>query len=833
MNRAALLLLVAALAGTSALAQRTDLSGIKICIDPGHGGNNPANDRYVVPDPGIEFWESESNFQKALLLKALLEAKGAWVILTRTTNTYPNDADEPSLSARSQLANDNNVDWFHSIHSNAFNGATNYTLVLLKEDIATRQPAFPEALTMSNIISPEIRKFLRTTSAEVRLDYTFYGGSSGGYNLGVLKNLIMPGQLSEGSFHDYFPETRRLMNNGYRKMEAYAIRNSFLQYYGVPADSRVIVAGIQKDFGTLAPINSSKVRLLPENRLSSGDNYNNGFYLFDSLAAGPLMVRFETPGRYPDSVDLNPTAGSLVLLDRVLQLSAAPAVAWTTPANNDTSVMPNTSISLQFTKPMDTASVRAAFSITPVVSGTTTWGQSNTLLVFKPDSVLQFLVTYTVRIDTPACGTDGKQIDGNGDGVPGDPFTCTFRTRVADVLAPVVVAAYPSDTDTVYTRNQVVNVTFNEPLKPSTVTTTNFVISPVGGRQLGRTVEYSEYGGKGGVTIFPSTPFAGGASYIASVNAVQDLFGNAVTSPVQWTFTVNGTGGSSNVTIDSLNLSVADWWQPKASGSTVGADSATWTAAAGRKIPGALIAGNPASAELKYVWTTGAADYLIREYLSGGAGRLVRFRKAGTILQVYIHGDGSGTEFRFALDDSVDAFPAGTGANHEVSRWIPITWVGWRLVEWDLESDSLGTWLGNGILEGDLRFDSFQIRKAPGGSAMSGLLFFDQLQLATKAVVGLPADEGGTVPETYSLEQNYPNPFNPTTTIRFSLPRAGDVTIRLYDVLGRAVGTVAEGSYQPGTYSVRFDASGLASGTYFYRMEAQGTRLVRKMLVTK
>ncbi|MRR12516.1 T9SS type A sorting domain-containing protein, partial [bacterium] len=66
-----------------------------------------------------------------------------------------------------------------------------------------------------------------------------------------------------------------------------------------------------------------------------------------------------------------------------------------------------------------------------------------------------------------------------------------------------------------------------------------------------------------------------------------------------------------------------------------------------------------------------------------------------------------------------------------------------------------------------------------------------------------------------------------------SLPRAGDVTIRLYDVLGRAVGTVAEGSYQRGTYSVRFDASGLASGTYFYRMEAQGTRLVRKMLVTK
>lgn len=54
---------------------RTDFSGLKFCIDPGHGGHNPANDRYVVPDPGIEFWESESNFQKALLLDTLLKQK--------------------------------------------------------------------------------------------------------------------------------------------------------------------------------------------------------------------------------------------------------------------------------------------------------------------------------------------------------------------------------------------------------------------------------------------------------------------------------------------------------------------------------------------------------------------------------------------------------------------------------------------------------------------------------------------------------------------------------------------------------------------------------------
>src|SRR5438093_10218493 len=85
-----------------ALAQRPNLNGLIFCIDPGHGGHN-SNDRHVIPDPGIDFWESESNFQKALLLKPLLEAKGATVILTRTSNDtigYPNpdDPDEPSLT---------------------------------------------------------------------------------------------------------------------------------------------------------------------------------------------------------------------------------------------------------------------------------------------------------------------------------------------------------------------------------------------------------------------------------------------------------------------------------------------------------------------------------------------------------------------------------------------------------------------------------------------------------------------------------------------------------------------------------------------------------------
>ena len=196
-----------------------------------------------MPEPGTEFWESESNFQKAMRLDTLLKARGAWVILTRYTNDYPNDADEPSLSARWQLANANNVNWFHSIHSNAtgwaINTTVNYTLVLVKEDQTTRQAVFPQAVVMGNLIGPSIQSKIRTQgrSTWTYLDFTFYGGPGVGFNLGVLNGLTMPGELSEGSFHDYFPETRQLMNNSYRKMEAYALRNAFMQYFGVPADT--------------------------------------------------------------------------------------------------------------------------------------------------------------------------------------------------------------------------------------------------------------------------------------------------------------------------------------------------------------------------------------------------------------------------------------------------------------------------------------------------------------------------------------------------------------------------------------------------------------------
>ena len=88
-------------------------------------------------------------------------------------------------------------------------------------------------------------------------------------------------------------------------------------------------------------------------------------------------------------------------------------------------------------------------------------------------------------------------------------------------------------------------------------------------------------------------------------------------------------------------------------------------------------------------------------------------------------------------------------------------------------------------------------------------------------------------PGTYELLQNYPNPFNPATTITYTLAAGSDVSLRVYDVLGREVAALAGGYHAPGTYAAVFDASRLASGVYFYRLRAGSFVSTRKMILAR
>jgi hypothetical protein len=89
-------------------------------------------------------------------------------------------------------------------------------------------------------------------------------------------------------------------------------------------------------------------------------------------------------------------------------------------------------------------------------------------------------------------------------------------------------------------------------------------------------------------------------------------------------------------------------------------------------------------------------------------------------------------------------------------------------------------------------------------------------------------------PSSFKLEQNYPNPFNPVTKINFSIAKASNVSLIVYDVTGKEVRTIISNKYlTPGYYNVEFDASNLASGVYFYRIAADNFTSVKRMVVLK
>lgn len=92
---------------------------------------------------------------------------------------------------------------------------------------------------------------------------------------------------------------------------------------------------------------------------------------------------------------------------------------------------------------------------------------------------------------------------------------------------------------------------------------------------------------------------------------------------------------------------------------------------------------------------------------------------------------------------------------------------------------------------------------------------------------------GNEIPTSCSLEQNYPNPFNPSTKIRFNIHKAEQVSLVIYDALGREVETLLSESLNPGIYEKTWNAKNLASGIYFYKLKTASNVITKKMILSK
>jgi hypothetical protein len=190
-----------------------------------------------------------------------------------------------------------------SIHSNAFNSVTNYPLMLFHG--YDNNPDLQQSLDLANLfwenfITNQVT-FWTYVKRNVRGDISFLPPN--GY--GVLRPLTVPGLISEGSFHDYAPETYRLLNDDYKQLEAWHHFRAFCQYYGGNPGKKGKIAGFVKDntskvsvYGYIAnskdqwlPVNGTKVTLQPLNISYIVDKLNNGFFIFDNLDPGTYQLQ--------------------------------------------------------------------------------------------------------------------------------------------------------------------------------------------------------------------------------------------------------------------------------------------------------------------------------------------------------------------------------------------------------------------------------------------------------------------------------------------------------------------------------------------------------------
>ena len=465
-------------------AASTNPADYKIYINPGHGGYD-SDDRlmYLYPifvnqnvQPGYtreqSFWESVSNLDKGMRLDTMLRDLGFQTMMSRITNTT---ADDRSLSGISAEASTWNADFMLSIHSNAGN-PSNYILQL-HSGITPGDPyglnGYPEkvpewvcdearkitTLMGNNQYSNQVSCWSREPN--IAGDKTFARtimGWSNGY--GVMRNLKVPGTISEGMMHDYLPETYRLMNIDYKRQESFQFAKTFYTYfcngelpYGA-IGGRIHDVYQKQEFpnykarkGTrdeYRPILRGVVELWQGEQLLDTyvtDTLYNGVYYFWNLQPGTYTVKAKPEGYYPQeqTLEVKNNEISYGIFALSMARETPPEVLDYSPKVEITdSVLVSTQLTFTFNWDMETEATAAALEISPAVEGTITFESDNHVMRFTPAKRFEPGIEYTITLGTGACHPDTAY-----ENHLKEPFSFKFRTQMRGNLK--LVQSYPVD----------------------------------------------------------------------------------------------------------------------------------------------------------------------------------------------------------------------------------------------------------------------------------------------------------------------------------------------------------------------------------------------------
>ena len=446
-----------------------------VYINPGHGGHD-ADDRNVVVYPFAQgdtagFWESNSNLKKGFALNNMLHAKGYTTSMSRVSNTTNDDL---KLSTIAALSNSSGADIFYSIHSNATGteNRCNYPLGIYRG--YTGQPVVAGsdylAETLGAILIQNGATYWTNNRYPIYGDWSFYP-QWGTQGLGVLRGNNVVSMLDEGSFHDYIPETYRLLNDNYCWLEGWNFSRGADSYFGRSDDTfgYGAIAGLLRDSRMLRNVsyecfgddkrlslNNATVLLqdLDGNTLdecNTGELYN-GFYVFKMVPAGTYRIVARGPEHYEESkvVTLGNNQSAYCNFDLTRVRTTPPQVVSYSPVwhEGDAPLKCSTPIVLNFNWDMDPVSTQAAFVIDPPVEGHFTWEDSYYRMIFEPNDAFEADTRYTVTLKASA--------EHNGGMALGEDFSFQFQTEARKYIEPYVI--FPHDNDRVHYKNALVEL---------------------------------------------------------------------------------------------------------------------------------------------------------------------------------------------------------------------------------------------------------------------------------------------------------------------------------------------------------------------------------------
>jgi N-acetyl-anhydromuramyl-L-alanine amidase AmpD len=479
----------------------------------------------------------------------------------------------------------------------------------------------------------------------------------------------------------------------------------------------------------------------------------------------------------------------------------APKIASVVPAQSATNVPAYKDVVISFTSPMDIASTNSAFSITPTIVGSLAWNADSKVLTFHATNFFAFSTTYTVKINGAAKGAiSGKGLDGNGDGVGGDPYQFSFTTAPVDTTGAVVVESYPRDGEINVSLFADVKVTLNEPITQASLAGRVFIEDSTGISVSFSNGKYETLADRGVISLTPTKLQRNKLFRIKLLAGLKDLYNNDSKSNVIIPFRTTLDTVLQGSVVDYFETNASGWLQPgSATGSSfIDSTATSFLISTDKKKSGSN------SGKLSYVFSQNQNGVVVLKPTTSPS------LDAVSTLGLWVYGD-----------DGNDTLAAGFQPLNQTISFGPVNWYGWRFLT--LQTDQL---TGSGK-----KLSSLLLSQTVLG-AKQGVIYFDDMQTDPTVTSGVSQRDGVRL-DHFSLEQNYPNPFNPTTNLRFTTSELRFVSLKVYDMLGREVSTLVHQTLNPGVYSSEWNASMVSSGIYYYKLTAGEFSSVKKMVLLK